>query len=55
MSTTTIPADAALLLRGALYGQLGDVAEEIASARRRPQANRAQVDEWAEPVARYST
>jgi len=53
MSTTTIPADAALLLRRALYGQLGDVAEELASARRQPQADPAQVAEWHEPVARF--
>jgi hypothetical protein len=49
----TIPADAVLRLREALYGQLGDVAEELATVDRRPRADREQRNEWAEPVARF--
>jgi hypothetical protein len=48
---TTIPAAAVLRLREALYGQLGDVAEELASAGRTP--GRKVHDEWYEPVARF--
>jgi hypothetical protein len=47
----TIPADAVLRLREALYSQLGDVAEELASADRRP--GREVHDEWSEAVARF--
>jgi hypothetical protein len=49
---TTIPAKAVLRLREALYGELGDVAEELASVSRRPRA-RQQRDKWAQPVARF--
>ena len=48
---TTIPADAVLRLREALYGQLGDVAEELASASRQP--GREVHDEWSGAVARF--
>jgi hypothetical protein len=48
---TTIPADAVLRLREALYSQLGDVAEELASADRRP--GREIHDEWSTAVARF--
>ncbi|MFI4977378.1 MAG: hypothetical protein ACHQC8_01675 [Solirubrobacterales bacterium] len=47
----TIPAKAVLRLREALYSQLGDVAEELASADRRP--GREVHDEWSEAVARF--
>jgi hypothetical protein len=48
---TTIPAEAVIRLREALYGQLGYIAEELASAARTPghEIN----DEWSEPVARF--
>jgi hypothetical protein len=49
----TIPADAVLRLREALYSQLGDVAEELATVDRRPRADREQRNEWAEPVASF--
>lgn len=48
---TTIPAAAVLRLREALYGQLGDVAEELASAERTP--GREILGDWYEPVARF--
>lgn len=48
---TVIPADAVLRLREALYGQLGNVAEELASAERDPA--REAHGAWAEPVARF--
>jgi|CZKG01.1.fsa_nt_gi hypothetical protein len=48
---TTIPADAVLRLREALYGQLGDIAEELASLVRTPGHERH--TEWSEPVARF--
>jgi hypothetical protein len=47
----TIPADAVLQLRGALYSELGDVAEELASAVRPPE--REASDEWPKLVARF--
>jgi hypothetical protein len=49
---TTIPAEAVLRLREALYGELGDVAEELASVSRRPRA-RQQRDKWAQHLARF--
>jgi hypothetical protein len=48
---TKIPADAVLRLREALYGQIGDVAEDLATATRQP-AREAR-EEWTEPVARF--
>lgn len=49
MRTIIIPGYAAREIRGALYHQLGGVAEDIATARREP----GPLDEWAEPVARF--
>jgi hypothetical protein len=48
---TSIPAEAVQRLRESLYGQLGYIAEELASAARTPghEIN----DEWSEPVARF--
>lgn len=46
-----IPAPAVLRLREALYHQLGDVAEELASADRRPGPKVHQ--EWSAAVARF--
>ena len=48
---TTIPADAVLRLREALYGQIGDVAEDLATATRQP--GREAREEWTEPVASF--
>jgi hypothetical protein len=47
----TIPAEAVLRLREALYSQLGEVAEELASADRRP--GREIHDEWSVAVGRF--
>jgi hypothetical protein len=48
---TTIPAEAVIRLREALYSQLGYIAEELASLARTP--GREINDEWSEPVARF--
>jgi hypothetical protein len=48
---TIIPAEAVLRLREALYSELGDVAEEMATADRRP--GRELTDDWSAPVARF--
>jgi hypothetical protein len=47
--STTIPGEAVLLLREALYMQLGDVSEDLASVDRPPKDHGV----WAEPVARF--
>jgi hypothetical protein len=47
---TTIPADAVLRLRDALYGYLGEVAEELASITHSQGREHA---DWSEPVARF--
>jgi hypothetical protein len=49
MTTIAIPADIVRELRGALYHQLGAIAEDIASARREP----GELAEWAQPVGRF--
>jgi hypothetical protein len=47
--STTIPAAVALELRGALYLQLGGLAETLATVNREPTAE--QLHEWSEPIA----
>jgi hypothetical protein len=49
--TITIPAEDVLRLREALYMQLGDIAEDLASAARPP--GREASDEWPKLVARF--
>ncbi|HYM53920.1 MAG TPA: hypothetical protein VES97_01050 [Solirubrobacteraceae bacterium] len=51
MTMTIIPADDVPRLREALYGQLGDVAEGLASVTRTP--GRGVHSEWAEPMTRF--
>lgn len=46
---TSIPAEAVLRLREALYSQLGYIADELAAIARTP--GREINDEWSEPVA----
>ncbi|HYM53931.1 MAG TPA: hypothetical protein VES97_01105 [Solirubrobacteraceae bacterium] len=45
----TVPADAVLRIREALYAQLGKAAEDLADASWKPERGA----EWAEPVARF--
>lgn len=49
-TTTTIPADILHELRGALYHQLGAIAEDIASAPREPDG---ELHQWADAVGRF--
>jgi hypothetical protein len=48
--STTIPAEAAIQLRDALYMQLGSIAEDLATAPRSPRGDASQ---WLDAIARF--